>query len=437
MGGFNVYGQLIRAQLEQWASDPTPGVTGRIGYNSVTNRFELDNGSTIANVIVDKSSVTNYLDWIQVSSPVSPASGANRLYFKADNNLYSKNSGGTETLISPNAAALIAYNFLYNSDFSIWQRYTTTTVTSNTNSGTPTYKYIADRWYCNNVLGGGSVAGIITGSQVAAVTAGSAFGLKLLITTAPTGTTIQNGCELYQVLENLDSLALYNQTASFGILVKAFGNVNQVGVQFYSLNSVGKPLNAIGSEVLTTVNTSTFTRCVISGQALGTAMTTAGVIGVRIRITGVASGNAYDLNNGFSVEQATLNLGTSIGTWVRKFPSFCNELVACQRYYEKNYDLTTNPGTSSTSNGELTFCFPATLTGTEMSVQFSVSKLSTSGTGTYYSSVTGTSGKIRDATGVADLTAAATQIGTQSMGLSAAFTSAHVYFAYWTYDCDI
>ncbi len=151
MGGFNVYGQLVRAQLEQWASDPTPGVTGRIGYNSVTNRFALDNGSAILSVITDKSTVSNYLDWTQVSDPAAPASSTNRIYFKADGNLYTKNSSNVVTQLS--SGGVVAPNYLYNTDFALWQRGTSTTLTSAANSATPTYKYLADRWFCNNILG--------------------------------------------------------------------------------------------------------------------------------------------------------------------------------------------------------------------------------------------------------------------------------------------
>lgn len=332
-GGVNIYGQLIRAQLEQWAVDPSAGVTGRIGYNSVTNRFELDNGTSIINVITDQSTVNNYLDWLQVSAPAAPASGSTRVYMQSDGNLYAVSSGNVVSKLT-NAGATTA-NYLYNSDLAIWQRGTSFTVTSAANpTSTPTYKYGPDRHYVNNVLGGGTVQGIITISQVTGVTNGSAFGCKLLITTAPTGTNIQNGCEVYQVLENLDSLQFYNQNASFGVLVLGFGNVNQVGVQFcYSTTEV-KPTVFIGSEVLVTVNTSTMTLCSISSQALGTSQTKAGVIGVRVRITNVSSGNKYDLNNGFSFEQPFMNLG-GLATWSRKNKSFSSELFECQRYCER------------------------------------------------------------------------------------------------------
>lgn len=240
------------------------------------------------------------------------------------------------------------YNFLVNSGFDYWQVGTSATVTA-TGGATPTasYLYQADQWYANNILGGGTIEGIITFSQQAASLDSSGFAAQLKITTAPTGTGIQNGCELYQVLSNAASRRLYNKTASFSIQVKSLGNVTQVGVQFYYATSEAKLTTAIGSEVLTTVSSGGYTVCKISGQALGTSQTVSGVIGVRIRPTAVSTGNLYDLNNGFQVEQAILNLGPVAHTWHRQFENPVQEIAASRFFYRKSYGLTTNPATST------------------------------------------------------------------------------------------
>ena len=247
-------------------------------------------------------------------------------------------------------------NLLVNGGFDWWQAGTSTTITA-TGGGTPTatYAYLADQWYANNVLGGGTIEGIITYSQIAGTgpfTGGgtAAFQAKLLITTAPTGTGIQNGCELYQVMDNLTTYGfLYNNTASFGVWVTAFGNVNQIGVQFCYATSEAKPTNFIGSEQTFTVNTSNPTFCFINGQALSNSMTTSGVVGVRIRITGVSSGHAYDLNNGFSAQQAIVNTGTFSMPFIRNGITPQADLINCQRFYEKSYNLTTALATNTTT----------------------------------------------------------------------------------------
>lgn len=265
--------------------------------------------------------------------------------------IMSSDNSGTAVRNVPSAL----YNFIINSAFDYWQRGTSTTATNVSGAthtlNTTSQVYQPDQWFVSNTLGGGTVNGVITFSQVAAVTNGSGFGASVKITTAPTGTGLQNGAELYQVLSNKASLPLYGQTASFTVLVKALGNVNQIGCQFFYGTTEVKPTNAIGAEATATVNTSTFSSCTISGQALGTSQTAAGVIGVRIRPTAVSSGNLYDLNNGYVVEQAMLNLGTVALPFMRQFQDPAAELRACQYFYEKSYELTTNPGTN-TANGQ-------------------------------------------------------------------------------------
>lgn len=231
---------------------------------------------------------------------------------------------------------ILKQNFLLNSNFDFWQRGTSLTIANAAST------YVPDRWYVKNSLG---TNGIITASQQTGSSDGAKFAAKLLITTAPTAAQA-NGTELYQTLENLQSLSLYNQQACFSIKVKAFGNVNQCGIQFFYKTTEAKVDTAIGSEVTATVNTAGFTTITISGQALGTAQTAAGVVGVRIRIAGVSAGNTYDLNNGFSVEQAMLNLGTVSSSYRRQCDNMQEELSSCERFAEKSYEITIAPGTA-------------------------------------------------------------------------------------------
>lgn len=248
-------------------------------------------------------------------------------------------AGGVLSVVT-NANSQPARNYLINGAFDFWQRFGASP-TATVANGVSTY--IVDRWYIKNSLG---TNGIITGAQVAGVTNGSKWGYSVKITTAPTAAQT-NGTELYQTLENLDSLNLYGQTASFGVLVKALGLVTQVGIQFFYKTTEAKVDTAIGSETLTTVNTSTFVQCSALAQAIGTTQTSAGVVGVRIRITGVSSGQLYALNNGFIVEQAQINLGSTLGVWGRAGDSASDELRMCQRFYQKSYDIGTAPGTTT------------------------------------------------------------------------------------------
>lgn len=231
--------------------------------------------------------------------------------------------------------------------------------------------YQADRWYAKNSLGPG---GVLTYSRVTGTNAGAKYGCSVKVSTAPTANQA-NGCELYQTLENLDSLQFYNNSASFWVKVQALGNVTQVGIQLYYATTEAKVTTAIGSEVLTTVNSSGFANCIINGQAVGTAQGAAGVIGVRIRPTAVSSGNLYDLNNGFVAEQAMLTLGSSTPSeWSRAMRDAQAELSSCQRYYEKSWDLATAVGTA-TATGAVVCNTGTNTTGVvSVSVPFAVRK---------------------------------------------------------------
>lgn len=328
-------GSLVLSGASSGALTLNPGATGTYSLNFPTTQggsgtsLQNDGSGNFSWVSALSNPMTTKGDLITSAgsgTPARQAVGSNGQVVAAD-------STATNGISYQNPINF--QNLLCNGAFDYWQAGTSATITA-TGGATPTntYAYLADQWYANNILGGGTVEGIITYSQVTGVTNGSIFGAKLQITTAPTGTGIQNGCELYQPLSNKASYPLYNQTASFSVLVKALNNVNSVGVTLGYVTSEAKGFTAIGSEVNTTVNTSTFTSCTINGQALGTAQTVSGIIVARIRIHGVSSGNAYDLNNGFVCEQAMLNLGPVAMPFSRKYQDPAMELAACQYFYE-------------------------------------------------------------------------------------------------------
>lgn len=321
-------------------------------------------------------------------------------------------------------------NFVVNSAFDYWQAGTSGVVTA-AGGGSPvaTNTYCADQWVINNILGGSITEGQISWSQQTAVTDGSLFALKVQISTAPSGAGVNNsGVEVYTLLSNKASLALYNKTASFSVLVKGLSSTTQVGLQFYYQGAESFVTHPIGSEVLTTVNASTFTLCSINGQALGTAQTTAGIIGVRIRqTTGTAS-----VNNGFILEQAMLNLGSTAFPFTRQYNDPVQELAACQYFYEKSYRHTTAPGTITQID---MFVMNIQIASAINTIQYKVTKRGLPSL-TYYSPATGTSGKARDATAAADVNCvdASTQ-GTNSFNFTPSIaTAGHQMQLHWVSD---
>lgn len=229
-------------------------------------------------------------------------------------------------------------NVLINGNFDYWVRGTSVTVANTVST------YQADRWYVKNSLG---TNGVITYSQVTGTSTGAKFGAKVQITTAPTAAQT-NGTEFYQVVENFNTLLLLSQSISGSAQIKALGNVNQIGIAFVTATTEVKPTTLLGTESLVSVNTSTFSLASVLNQAVSTTPTTSGVVGIRIRITGVSTGNTYDLNNGYVVEQGTLAIGSTAMTFNRNAPTIAEEQNSCQRYYEigkiwgSNYNNGTN-----------------------------------------------------------------------------------------------
>lgn len=224
------------------------------------------------------------------------------------------------------AAATNNYsNSLINGNFDFFQR----------NLGSPTVNvtagsqvYVADRWYLTNTAGSG---GVVLSGQTLATNVGSDNGLASSISTAPSsGTT--TSFDITQTLCNADSLIYYNGVASFSCLIRALGNITQVGIQFLYATTEVKATTGIGTQTLVSVTNSGFTLCSIINQAIGTAMTHSGVIGIRIRPTAVSSGNVSDLNNGIIIEQAIITPTATLLPFRRAGNTIDQELLSCQKY---------------------------------------------------------------------------------------------------------
>lgn len=314
--------------------------TASASYNSTSETFSfLQNTNQYANFAVGPLRISDTAanaPGITLKSPTSLSSAyviTLPTALPSSTQLLTSDSSGNLSY-SPVVTQFLP-NYLINGAFDIWQRTVngTTTSTAIDNPGT---LYFPDRWYVQHSLvpsqGPKGTNGEITISKVAGTVVGSKYGCQLQITIAPTNSP-QNGCELYQTLENADSMQFYGGTASFSVNIKALGNVNLVGIQFFYNTSEAKVTTPIGTEVSVPVTTGAMTLGQISGQAIGTAMTTSGVIGVRIRILGVSSGNPWDLNNGFIVEQAMLNSGSKGAPFCRSEVNIAGELAKCLRYY--------------------------------------------------------------------------------------------------------
>ena len=232
-------------------------------------------------------------------------------------------------------ASLAAKNYLINGAFDYWQRGFPGSAVDGVSA------YFADRWYIKNSLGTDAVLGC---TRVTGVLSGSKYGCQVSIVTAPTALET-NGCELYQVIENRDSMELLDKVVSFSANLKAMGNVTTVGLQICYATTEVKPNLFLGSELSVPVNTSSFSVGQLVNQAISGLPTAAGVVGVRIRVLTVSTGDVWDVGNGFVVEQAILNEGTSAASFKRAGRNTQDELAMCQRFFEKSYNLDVGPAT--------------------------------------------------------------------------------------------
>ena len=232
-------------------------------------------------------------------------------------------------------------NYLINSNFDFWQEKTNASLAFNE------IKYAADQWYAKNTLGVNGVMGFdrVGGSP------NSKYGARILIGTTPTSGMSGYGAELYQVIDNFNTLDLLGQNISAGAMIQAIGNVNQVGIQFFYASSEIKPTNPLGTESLVTVNSSTFTVGQILAQAVGGLPGNAGVVAIRIRITGVSTGNNYDSGNGFIVSSAILNIGSKVAPYSRQGRNSVEELNACKKFFEAIGTPTGSSGVANFSAG--------------------------------------------------------------------------------------
>jgi hypothetical protein len=115
----DIYGQLIKAQLENLTSDPSSPPEGLVYFKTDTNliRFydgsawhsvmDLDSTQTATNKTLTSPQVNtgtlltpvidDYMDVNEESAPATPSAGKVRVYAKTDKQLYTKDSAGVET----------------------------------------------------------------------------------------------------------------------------------------------------------------------------------------------------------------------------------------------------------------------------------------------------------------------------------------------------
>jgi hypothetical protein len=105
----------LSARVENYTTGSLPAAAnaGRLLWDTSVSFLKVDTGAAIKTLVttdgVQTLSGKTFSDAItgdQIATPSNPAAGKNKLYFKADEKLYSLTSGGTETQVGASPSAL-------------------------------------------------------------------------------------------------------------------------------------------------------------------------------------------------------------------------------------------------------------------------------------------------------------------------------------------
>ena len=276
-------------------------------------------------------------------------------------------------------------NKILNSDFSIWQRGTSF-------SNPASAAFTADRW---SVVWDGSGATRTVSQQTftpgtAPVTGyEGAYFYRFNQSVAGTSGT-------YNLFQNRmeDVRTFAGQTVTISFWGKAAATTNLVKLNFeQEFGTGGSPSANVSTDIASTnftLTTSwqrfTVTTTVpsISGKTVGT--TTPGYLGLRFWVP---------VNSTFTIDiwGVQVELGTTATTFTTATGTIQGEIAACERYFQKNYDLTENPGTTNSNAVVWTQIEGSETSRVLMNWRFQT-RMRTAPTMVFYSTSTGSSGKV-------------------------------------------
>jgi len=287
-----------------------------------------------------KSTVTTKGDLVAATAASTPARlavGNNGETLVADSS--------TSTGLRWQGTTASGKNFVINGGFDIWQRATSATLVT-------VGSYIApDRMACTSDSGGNGTASQVTSS----LPTGFRYGLKLQRTAGNTSTGI---ISVAQFLETSNSIPLAGQTVTLSFWAKAGANfsagssallvrgftgtgTDQAG-GFGTWTGYAEPISA--NPLITT--------SWVRYSVTGTLASTATQFGFRIGYTPSGTAGADD---SLQITGIQAEIGSVATNFLRNGATIQGELAACQRYYEKSYQLTTAPATAD-QTGSYGFC---------------------------------------------------------------------------------
>jgi hypothetical protein len=301
-------------------------------------------------------------------------------------NLAGPSSTGTAAVLSSLNGGSIAgnRNRIINGDMDTDQR---NAGAAQTFTAAAALAYSVDRWY------GYCTGANVTGQRVTGATAGQ---FRYRFTGAASVTAIGFG----QRIEQLNSADLAGTTATLSVDLANSLLTTVTWTAFYA--NTADTFGTLASPTRTQIATGTFTvNSTVTRYSTNISIPGAATTGVEIVFTVGAQTSGT-----WTIGDVQLERGTVATPFERR--SYGAELMMCQRYYEKSYDLATAVGTATTS-GQASNSINLTSGTTDLISQnifFGVRKRATPTT-TIYSPFSGNSARVRNTINGSDITAIA------------------------------
>ncbi len=393
---FEVFGQAVATSM----ADLLGGTTGQVLAKASNTDMDFswvaqDDSNAIQNAIVDAKG--DLIGATAADTPARLAVGTNGQVLTADSTAA---TGLAWATASTGSSYVAGKNGILNSNFSVAQRGTSFAApTTNT--------YTLDRFIWQS----SSVASKTVSQQSSGLT-GIQYSMRVARDSGNTNTAANY---IGYSFETIDSYRFAGQTVTFSFYAKAGANYSPtsslLGLRLSS--GTGTNQNYLSAGFTGNVNivdttqaiTTTWTRYSFTG----TVGSTATQIGFFLSSTPTGTAGA---NDWFEVTGLQLEIAGSASAYSPNTSTQALELAACQRYFEKSYDVGVAPATV-TNDGAMFFYIVSSGTHTQsgFDTTFKVTKRATP-TMVWYSPNNGASGNAYSAAGGVNVAVTNNTIGT-------------------------
>ena len=453
-GGDLTADRTLKLDINGLTTNTSPAITDPVAYyltaSSVHRKLSFQNLFNLVNSLTAYTSL-NLADELPVRDGSGGANGVRKItaqnFFNGFNSLtalttmvaadkvavYDTTGSAAKTITVPNLLSSFGYqgrNLLArNGGLEVWQR----GAGGSASIAVPslTQAYTADGWNLGTGLG---ASGASTVSQQAGLTNGSRWCARVQRNAGQTSTNLQ---DFEFPLDTDEIVPMRNSVVTLSLTLRAGANWSPTSGNLTielrtgtgaspAKRGNGPYTNDAAPISVTQAITTTATRYTFTSTTVGSTVSQASVY-LTWNPTGTAGAADY-----FEIDDVQLEIAPAATPFQRR--PFEAELLACQRHYEKSYDYSAAPGTSTINGSTFLAVYLATAATDLIYVPFLVRKRAAPTVTPY--STTGASGNVRNMAG-ADIAATATGVGERACTLNFATGSALSARAHYTADAGI